>query len=277
MRLFATILSILLLNTIASAQNAGGLTDLLKANVEGPFVVMDLVKFKPGGEEKYAIYDGIVEEKLKSLGGAVVFRGTARKVGTSKLNGTEDEVDHTTWDRVTFRKYPSMQAVMDMAGSSESQGAFPNRVASVDASFVYAFSGEMPSFEGGPPPRNFPMPVLSPPPSADTVYMLNLLRFAGDAGRAQYFSEYGPATTPLISKRGGRVVNVDVTIICEAPKIGPNREAMAARVAGILGLRRDAVCVKATTTERLGFTGRGEGIAAQAVATIMLPANRAAK
>ena len=81
----------------------------------------------------------------------------------------------------------------------------------------------------------------------------------------------------LISKCGGRVVNVDVTIICEAPKIGPNREAMAARVAGILGLRRDAVCVKATTTERLGFTGRGEGIAAQAVATIMLPANRAAK
>ena len=72
MRFFATILSILLLNTIASAQNAGGITDLLKANVEGPVVVMDLVKFKPGGEEKYAIYDGLAEEKLKSLGGAVV-------------------------------------------------------------------------------------------------------------------------------------------------------------------------------------------------------------
>ena len=208
MRFFATILSILLLNTIASAQNAGGITDLLKANVEGPVVVMDLVKFKPGGEEKYAIYDGLAEEKLKSLGGAVVFRGTARKVGTSKLNGTEDEVDHTSWDRVTFRKYPSMQAVMDMVGSSEYQGAFPNRSASVDASFVYAFSGEMPSFEGGPPPGNFPMPVLPPPPSADTVYMLNLLRFAGDAGRTQYFSKYGPATTPLISKRGGGPVYV---------------------------------------------------------------------
>jgi hypothetical protein len=192
-RVLVTILAILLLNTIASAQDAGGITDLLNANVEGPIVVMDLVKFKPGGEEKYAIDDGITEEKLKRLGGAVVFRGNARKVGATQLNGTEPvphlhtlgDVDDTSWDRVTFCKYPSMQALMDMAGSNE--GALPNRLASVDASFVYAFSGEMPSFEGGPPPRNFPMPVLSPPPSADTVYMLNLLRFAGDAGRVQYF------------------------------------------------------------------------------------------
>ena len=109
-----TILAIICMtiSTIATAQNPGGLTDLLEANVEGPVVVMDLVKFKPGGEEKYAIYDGITEEILKSLGGAVVFRGSARKVGTINLNGTEDEVDHTSWDRVTFRRYPSMQAVM---------------------------------------------------------------------------------------------------------------------------------------------------------------------
>ena len=200
-----TILAVICMtiSTIATAQNPGGLTDLLKANVEGPVVVMDLVKFKPGGEEKYAIYDGITEEILKSLGGAVVFRGSARKVGTINLNGTEDEVDHTTWDRVTFRKYPSMQTVMALASSSEYQGAFPNRLASVDASFVYAFSGEMPSFGGGPPPGNFPMPVLQAPPSNDTVYMLNLLRFAGDAGREQYFTQYGTATTPLITKRGG--------------------------------------------------------------------------
>jgi 2-C-methyl-D-erythritol 4-phosphate cytidylyltransferase/2-C-methyl-D-erythritol 2,4-cyclodiphosphate synthase len=64
------------------------------------------------------------------------------------------------------------------------------------------------------------------------------------------------------------IVNVDVTIICEAPKVGPHRAAMAARIAEILGIAGDRVNVKATTTERLGFTGRGEGIAAQAVATV---------
>ena len=73
-------------------------------------------------------------------------------------------------------------------------------------------------------------------------------------------------------KRGGRIVNLDVTIICERPKIGPHREAMLARVAAILGLEPDRVSVKATTTEGLGFTGRGEGIAAQATATVALPA-----
>jgi 2-C-methyl-D-erythritol 4-phosphate cytidylyltransferase/2-C-methyl-D-erythritol 2,4-cyclodiphosphate synthase len=72
----------------------------------------------------------------------------------------------------------------------------------------------------------------------------------------------------LVGKRGGRVVHVDVTLICEAPKIGPHRDAMRARIAEILGLSPDAVSVKATTTEGMGFTGRGEGLAAQAIATI---------
>jgi 2-C-methyl-D-erythritol 4-phosphate cytidylyltransferase/2-C-methyl-D-erythritol 2,4-cyclodiphosphate synthase len=76
----------------------------------------------------------------------------------------------------------------------------------------------------------------------------------------------------LVTKRGGRVINVDMTIICERPKVGPHRERMRARVAEILGVAVDRVAVKATTTEKLGFTGRGEGIAAQAIATVSLPA-----
>jgi 2-C-methyl-D-erythritol 4-phosphate cytidylyltransferase/2-C-methyl-D-erythritol 2,4-cyclodiphosphate synthase len=74
-----------------------------------------------------------------------------------------------------------------------------------------------------------------------------------------------------VAARGGRIEHLDLTLICERPKIGPLRDRMVARVAEILGLPKDRVSVKATTTERLGFTGRGEGIAAQAVATVSLP------
>lgn len=74
-----------------------------------------------------------------------------------------------------------------------------------------------------------------------------------------------------VRARGGRIAHADVTIICEAPKIGPHREAMRARLAAIMGVGVERVSVKATTTERLGLTGRGEGIAAQAVATVRLP------
>ena len=73
----------------------------------------------------------------------------------------------------------------------------------------------------------------------------------------------------LARAAGFSVGNVDVTLICEAPKIGPHRDAMRARLADLLGVGIEAVNVKATTTERLGFTGRGEGIAAQAVATLV--------
>ena len=72
----------------------------------------------------------------------------------------------------------------------------------------------------------------------------------------------------LASEAGYEVGHVDVTIVCEAPRIGPHKAAMRARLAQILGVEPGAVSVKATTTERLGFTGRGEGIAAQAVATL---------
>lgn len=73
----------------------------------------------------------------------------------------------------------------------------------------------------------------------------------------------------LVAEAGYRVGNIDLTIICEAPKIGPHREPMRARIADLLGVDIGAVSVKATTTERLGFTGRGEGIAAQAIATVV--------
>jgi 2-C-methyl-D-erythritol 4-phosphate cytidylyltransferase/2-C-methyl-D-erythritol 2,4-cyclodiphosphate synthase len=75
----------------------------------------------------------------------------------------------------------------------------------------------------------------------------------------------------LVAAKGGRIAHVDVTLICERPKIAPHRAAMIARIAAILGLEEGRVSVKATTTEGLGFTGRSEGIAAQAVATIALP------
>ncbi|WP_305096002.1 bifunctional 2-C-methyl-D-erythritol 4-phosphate cytidylyltransferase/2-C-methyl-D-erythritol 2,4-cyclodiphosphate synthase [Croceibacterium aestuarii] len=72
----------------------------------------------------------------------------------------------------------------------------------------------------------------------------------------------------LAAQSGYAVGNVDLTLICEAPKIGPHREAMRGKLAELLGVDRSQVSIKATTTERLGFTGRGEGIAAQAVATL---------
>ena len=75
----------------------------------------------------------------------------------------------------------------------------------------------------------------------------------------------------LVGERGGRIVHVDVTLICEQPKVKPHRQAMRERIADLLSLPLDAVSVKATTTEGLGFTGRDEGLAAQAVATIELP------
>ncbi|MEH6497704.1 MAG: 2-C-methyl-D-erythritol 2,4-cyclodiphosphate synthase, partial [Pseudomonas marincola] len=75
----------------------------------------------------------------------------------------------------------------------------------------------------------------------------------------------------LVTDLGGKISNVDLTIICEAPKIGPHRAAMTARIADILKIEETRVSVKGTTTERLGFTGRGEGIAAQAIATVRLP------
>ncbi|QNP40043.1 2-C-methyl-D-erythritol 2,4-cyclodiphosphate synthase [Lysobacter solisilvae (ex Woo and Kim 2020)] len=73
----------------------------------------------------------------------------------------------------------------------------------------------------------------------------------------------------LIGERGWRVGNADVTVVCERPKVGPHAPAMRGLLAGDLGIDIDAVSIKATTSEKLGFTGRGEGIAAQAVVLLV--------
>lgn len=75
----------------------------------------------------------------------------------------------------------------------------------------------------------------------------------------------------MVNERGGFISHVDVTLMCEQPRIGPHRAAMVNRLADLLEVTPDRVSVKATTTERLGFTGREEGIAAQAVATLRFP------
>ncbi len=79
-----------------------------------------------------------------------------------------------------------------------------------------------------------------------------------------------------VENKGGTITHVDVTVLCELPKISPHREAMRTRIAAITGLTMEQVSVKATTTEGLGFTGRKEGIAAQAVATVMFGAQKEA-
>lgn len=70
------------------------------------------------------------------------------------------------------------------------------------------------------------------------------------------------------------IAHLDVNLVCEAPRIGPHREAMRARIAEIAGISLDRVGVKATTAEKLGFVGRGEGIACLALATVRLPEGR---
>jgi 2-C-methyl-D-erythritol 4-phosphate cytidylyltransferase / 2-C-methyl-D-erythritol 2,4-cyclodiphosphate synthase len=88
-----------------------------------------------------------------------------------------------------------------------------------------------------------------------------------DADSARFLSH----AAERIAARGGRLANADVTLICERPKITPHAPAMIERLASLLGVETGRISVKATTTERLGFTGRGEGIAAQAVVSILLP------
>jgi 2-C-methyl-D-erythritol 4-phosphate cytidylyltransferase/2-C-methyl-D-erythritol 2,4-cyclodiphosphate synthase len=109
-----------------------------------------------------------------------------------------------------------------------------------------------------------------------------LLGAIGDGDIGQHFPNTDPrwrgAASHLfledaarrVRARGGTISNVDVTLLCEAPKIGPHREAMRTRIAAILQIGVSRVAVKATTTEGLGFTGRREGIAALATATVVL-------
>ncbi len=111
-----------------------------------------------------------------------------------------------------------------------------------------------------------------------------LLGAIGDGDIGQHFPPSDPAWKGAASRlfvedaarriraRGGRVTNVDLTVLCEEPRIGPHRAAMQAAIAAMLGIDPSRVAIKATTTERLGFTGRKEGLAALASATVQLPA-----
>ena len=112
-----------------------------------------------------------------------------------------------------------------------------------------------------------PSPTRSSAPSAPAISASISRQPIRAGGASRQFLAHAAG---LVAARGGRVAHVDVTLICERPKIGPHRQAMTDCVAEILGLEKDRVSIKATTTERLGFTGRGEGIAAQAVATIRM-------
>ena len=79
------------------------------------------------------------------------------------------------------------------------------------------------------------------------------------------------AAAAAVRARGGMIAHLDATVVCEMPKVGPHREAIRARIAEVVQLPLDRVAVKATTSERLGFTGREEGMAALAIATVRLP------
>jgi 2-C-methyl-D-erythritol 4-phosphate cytidylyltransferase/2-C-methyl-D-erythritol 2,4-cyclodiphosphate synthase len=74
-----------------------------------------------------------------------------------------------------------------------------------------------------------------------------------------------------VTKRGGKIAHLDLTIVCEAPRIGPHRDTIRKKIAEIAEMSIDRVAVKATTSEQLGFTGRKEGIVAMATATVRLP------
>jgi 2-C-methyl-D-erythritol 4-phosphate cytidylyltransferase/2-C-methyl-D-erythritol 2,4-cyclodiphosphate synthase len=148
---------------------------------------------------------------------------------------------------------------------------------------VHAFSGEGPIMMGGiaiPHPRG-----LAGHSDADVVLHAITDALLGAAGLGD-IGEHFPPSDPqwkgassdlflahaagLIRDRGGIIDHVDCTIIAEEPKVGPHRTAMRARIAQIMRLSPDRVSIKATTTEGLGFTGRREGIAAQAVASIRM-------
>jgi 2-C-methyl-D-erythritol 4-phosphate cytidylyltransferase / 2-C-methyl-D-erythritol 2,4-cyclodiphosphate synthase len=149
---------------------------------------------------------------------------------------------------------------------------------------VHAFAGEGPLVMGGiaiPHPRG-----LAGHSDADVVLHAITDALLGAAGLGD-IGEHFPPSDPqwkgaashlflaqaagLIRQGGGTIDHVDCTVIAEEPKVGPHRSAMRSKVAEILDVPLERVSIKATTTERLGFTGRREGIAAQAVATIRMP------
>lgn len=242
----AFIVSAICCVTFLAGAQQGGLGALAQSGVEGAVVVIDLVKFRPDGAARYAIYDRTAEAKLKELGGSVIFRGVAAQV---------PGLPSDKWDRVTFRKYPSVDAVMAMGTSKEYMGAFSHRLASVAKSFVYAFSGELPSLAGSGSPGLDPMNVVPPPASAEAVYMLNLLRFKEDGGRKAFFVKYGVPSGRHIKARGGGPVlilkgigpviadeEVDRLILVMYPSAKTFREMVTSdEYKAILPLRAEAI------------------------------------
>jgi 2-C-methyl-D-erythritol 4-phosphate cytidylyltransferase/2-C-methyl-D-erythritol 2,4-cyclodiphosphate synthase len=148
---------------------------------------------------------------------------------------------------------------------------------------VHAFAGEGPVMMGGitvPYERG-----LAGHSDADVVLHAITAALLGAAGVGDIGEHFPPSdaqwqgassdiflihAAELIRAGGGTIDHVDCTVICEEPKVGPHRAAMRANIASLLRIPESAVSIKATTTERLGFTGRGEGIAAQAVASIRM-------
>ena len=112
------------------------------------------------------------------------------------------------------------------------------------------------------------MPSSARSPTATSAC---IFRRATRNGAARPPTSFLAFAVERVRARGGRIAHLDVTIVCEAPRIGPHRDAMRARIAEIAGIAVDRVGVKATTSEKLGFTGRGEGIVAIATATVRLP------
>ncbi len=112
------------------------------------------------------------------------------------------------------------------------------------------------------------MPCSAPSPKGDigTHFPPSDARWKG-AASAQFLS----FAAERVRQRGGRIDFLDLTIVCEAPRIGPHRDAIRSRIAEITGIRPDQVAIKATTSEMMGFTGRREGLAALATATLRLP------
>ncbi len=90
-------------------------------------------------------------------------------------------------------------------------------------------------------------------------------------GRARHRTAFSHSPRERVAKRGGVIAHLDINVVSEAPKIGPHRDAMRARIAEIAGITPDRVGVKATTNEGMGFIGRREGMVAYATATIRLP------
>jgi len=148
---------------------------------------------------------------------------------------------------------------------------------------VHAFSGEGPIILGGVEIAS--EKGLAGHSDADVILHSITDALLGAAGEGDIGEHFPPAdmrwkgassdqflahAACLIRDRGGVIDHVDCTVICEFPKVGPHRLAMRSRIAEILSIPLASVSVKATTTERLGFTGRGEGVAAQAVATIRM-------